>query len=236
MHNIFVDIENPSQIISIIDWQSTPVYPMFLICHHPSLIEYEGPKLDGFTKPVLLENIKILDIDTKKAAKDLFLSQSLWLSYEIEVQRAVPELLHKFRHRETLPGQILGTIGSTYDDGEPYVQSLLADITEEQVWKQVVGVDGNGNPNVLCPLRYSEQDIAKFKMEYAKWEKDVERKAQVLEEIGVYVGWNGAVSPHDYNEVVRRLAVAKRNFLARESANEQERAIWESVWPFQDVK
>ncbi|KXG46553.1 Aminoglycoside phosphotransferase [Penicillium griseofulvum] len=236
MHNIFVDIENPSQITSIIDWQSTPVYPMFLICHHPSLIEYEGPKLDGLTKPVLPENIKTLDPETKKAAKDLFLSQSLWLTYEIEVQRAAPELLHTFRRRDTLPGQILGTIGSTYDDGEPYVQSLLADITEEQVWKQVVGVDGNGSLNMLCPLRYSKQDIAKFKTEYAKWEKDVERKAQVLEEIGVYVGWNGAVSPHDYNEVVRRLAVAKRDFLARESANEQERAIWESVWPFQNVK
>ncbi|CAG8150304.1 unnamed protein product [Penicillium nalgiovense] len=36
MHNIFVDSENPSQISSIIDWQGTPIYPMFLVCHHPS--------------------------------------------------------------------------------------------------------------------------------------------------------------------------------------------------------
>ncbi|CAG8271823.1 unnamed protein product [Penicillium nalgiovense] len=35
MHNIFVDSENPSQISSIIDWQGTPIYPMFLVCHHP---------------------------------------------------------------------------------------------------------------------------------------------------------------------------------------------------------
>lgn len=72
------------------------------------------------------------------------------------------------------------------------------------------------------------------KTEYAKWEEDVERKARVLEEIGVYTGWNGAVSPQDYDEVVRRLAVAKQNFLARESANEQERAMWEKAWPFQN--
>lgn len=164
----------------------------------------------------------------------MFLSQSLWLTYEIEVQRAAPELLNTIRHRDTLPGQILGTIGSTYDDGEPYAQSLLVDITKEHAWKQLVGVDENDNPSVLCPLKYSEQDVAKFKTEYAKWEKDVERKMRVLEEIGVYTGWNGAVSPHDYNEVVRRLAVAKQNFLDRESANEEERAMWEKVWPFQD--
>ncbi|CAI7609194.1 unnamed protein product [Penicillium palitans] len=234
MHNIFVDSENPSQITSIIDWQGTPIYPIFLICHHPSLIEYEGPELEGFSQPVLPENIRTLDPEAKKAAKDLFLSQSLWLTYEIEVQRAAPELLNTFRHRDTLPGQILGTIGSTYDDGEPYVQSLLVDLTEQHAWKQLVGVDENDNPSVLCPLKYSEQDVAKFKTEYAKWEKDVERKMRVLEEIGVYTGWNGAVSPHDYNEVVRRLAVAKQNFLDRESANEEERAIWEKVWPFQD--
>lgn len=202
---------------------------MFLICHHPSLTEYEGPELDGFSQPVLPEDIRNLDPKAKKAAKDLFLSQSLWLTYEIEVQRAAPELLNTFRHRDTLPGQILGTIGSTYDVGEPYVQSLLVDITEEHAWKQLVGVGENDNPSVLCPLKYSEQDVANFKTEYAKWEKDVERKTRVLEEICVYTGWNGAVSHHDYNEVVRRLAVAKQNFLDRESANE-ERAMWEKVW------
>ena len=63
--------------------------------------------------------------------------------------------------------------------------------------------------------------------------KDVERKARIIEEIGVHTGWNGAVSAHDYNEVVRRLAVAKQDFLARESANEEERAMWEKLWPFQ---
>ncbi|KAJ5950235.1 Aminoglycoside phosphotransferase [Penicillium vulpinum] len=77
--------------------------------------------------------------------------------------------------------------------------------------------------------------MAKFKAEYAKWEKDIERKTQVLEEIGVYVGWNGAVSPHDFNEVVRRLAAAKQGFLNRESANKQEGAIWEDAWLFQEM-
>ncbi|KAF4769982.1 hypothetical protein HAV15_011674 [Penicillium sp. str.  len=186
------------------------------------------------SKPVLPGNIRTLNPEAKKAANDLFLSLSLWLNYEVEVQRAAPELLNTFRHRDTLPGQILGTVGSTYDDGELYLQSLLVGITEEHAWKQLVRLDGNDNPSVLCPLKYSEQDMAKFKTEYAKWEKDVERKMRVFEEIGVYTGWNGAVSPHDYNEVVRRLAVAKQNFLDRESANEEERAMWEKAWPFQD--
>ena len=117
---------------------------------------------------------------------------------------------------------------------EPYMQSLLTDITKDYVWKEVVGEDENGNLSALCPLSYSEQDMAKQKIEYAKWEKDVERKTRVLDEIGVYYGWNGPVSPRDYDELTRRLAAAKQKFLLRESRNEQERALWEKVWPFQD--
>ncbi|KAJ9297731.1 hypothetical protein DTO217A2_8554 [Paecilomyces variotii] len=233
--NIFVDADNPSQITSIIDWQGVPIYPMFLAAHHPSLIEYDGPKLDGFVQPTLPDNFDSLDPQARKRAKDLFAAQSFWLSYEIEVQRAIPELLQAFRYKDSLPGQILGMIGSIYDDGEPYVQSLLADISEESTWKQVVGANETGHPKVPCPLHYSKEEISHQQVEYSKWQKDVERKARVIDEIGVYPGWNGAVSPHEYDEVAKRLSVSKQNFLLRESANEQEKAIWEKLWPFQDA-
>ncbi|KAL3443043.1 kinase-like domain-containing protein [Aspergillus insuetus] len=232
--NMFVDTENPSKVTSIIDWQGVPVYPMFLIAHHPSLIEYTGPKLVGFVEPTLPENLNSLDPEAKKAAKDLFISQALWLSYEIEVQRAAPELLHPLRYQDSLQGEITGLIGATYDDGEPHVQSLLSDVSEEGIWKQVAGVDENGDASVPCPLKYSEQERSRQKEEYAKWETDVERKGRVLDEIGLYAGWNGAVSPQDYDEVVRRLAAAKDSFLTRESTNEQESSLWEEAWPFQD--
>ena len=233
--NIFVDPDNPSQITSIIDWQAMSIYPMFLAAHHPSLIDYDGPKLDGFVQPTLPENFDSLDPEARKAAKDLYSAQLFWLSYEIEVQRAIPELLRAFRYRDTLPGHILGMIGSIYDDGEPYMQTLLADLSEGNTWKQVVGANEAGQLNVPCPLQYSKEEISHQQVEYSKWQKDVDRKARVIDEVGAYPGWNGAVSPLEYDEVARRLNAAKQNFLLRESANEEEKALWEKVWPFQDV-
>ncbi|KAL3489348.1 hypothetical protein BJX62DRAFT_252674 [Aspergillus germanicus] len=181
--NIFVDTQN-----------------LFLIIHHPSLIEYTGPKLAGFIKPTLPKNLNSLNPEAKKATKDLFISQALWLSYRIEVQRAAPKL-------------------------GPHVQNLLSNISEDGIWKQVVGVDKNGDASMPCPLKNSEQERSWQKEEYAKWERDIKRKGRVLDEIGLYAGWNGAVSPQDYDEVVRRLAAAKDHFLTQESANEQERAF-----------
>lgn len=188
--NIFVDKDDPTRITSIIDWQAVPIYPNFLAAHHPALIDHEGPKLEGFVQPLLPENLKDLELNEQKAAKELFVAQSVWLSYEIRVQKEAPDLLHGFRYRDTLPCQILGIIGSTFDDAEPHVQSLLADVAKEEVWKQLVGTDGLGNPNVPCPLKYSEDDLTRQNLEYAKWERDIERKAQIIHEIGVYTGWN----------------------------------------------
>ncbi|PYI05373.1 hypothetical protein BO78DRAFT_430530 [Aspergillus sclerotiicarbonarius CBS 121057] len=192
--NVFVDQANPTQITSIIDWQAVAIYPMFLIAHHPSLIEYDGPKPERLVQPRLPDNIDELSPQERKAAKELYLSQTFWVYYES--------------------------------------QKLLAEIATDDAWKQIVGEDSHGNPRVSCPLKYTSRELEKQRETYAKWERDVERKAQVLDEVGVYTGWTGAVSPGDYEEVVRRLRLAKERFLDRESRTPEERAGWEKVWPF----
>lgn len=234
--NIFVDEKDPTKLTSIIDWQAIPVYPMFLMAHHPSLIEYDGPKPEIFVQPHLPEDIEEFNPDDKKAAKELFLAKTLWLYYEAQMYKKSPDLIHAFKYGETLQSELLSLIGSTFDDGELHVQRLLANPARNDIWKQIVGEDGQGNASVPCPLSYSEGELDGQNKEYAKWQKDIERKARVIDEIGVYTGWNGAVSPGDYDEVVRRLGIAKERFLDRESTTPQERLVWEQVWPFEDKR
>ncbi|PWY70925.1 hypothetical protein BO70DRAFT_414774, partial [Aspergillus heteromorphus CBS 117.55] len=123
--NIFVDEANPTQITAIIDWQGVPVYPMFLIAHHPSLIEYDGPKPERFVQPRLPGDIEDMNAGDKKAAKQLFLAQTLWLYYETQVNTEAPDLLRAFKYRDTVQWEICSLIGSIFDDGEPYVQKAL---------------------------------------------------------------------------------------------------------------
>lgn len=233
--NIFVDTTTDSpRITSIIDWQGTPIYPMFLAAHHPSLVDFDGPKLEGYTQPVLPANIKEMSPKTKQAAKDLFLSQSLWLLYETQVHKSSADLLHAFRYADTHQSQLLGAIGSIFDDGEPYIQSLITSITAEDVWGKIVGIDSRGNPRMTCPVNYSEDELGMQRDQFAMWEKDIDRRQRVISEIGAYTGWNGAVSPDEYDEMARRLEVAKTRFLDREAGTAEERGSWERVWPFQD--
>lgn len=175
-----------------------------------------------------------MDAEDKKVAKDLFLAQTIWLMYETQIYKEARDLTRAFEFQGSLQAEILGLIGSTFDDGESHVQRLIAIAAAPDVWKKVVDEDGHGNPLVPCPVQYTDRDLERQDEQYAKWETVIERKARVLEEIGLSTSWNGAVSPGDYDEVVRRLGLAKQRFLDRESKTQEELAMWERVWPFED--
>lgn len=54
--NIFVDPTNPSNITSIIDWQSTSAKPFFMQARFPSILDCDWPYPLGAVVPRLAEN------------------------------------------------------------------------------------------------------------------------------------------------------------------------------------
>jgi hypothetical protein len=230
--NIFVNKDRPTEMTGIIDWQGVHLSPAFLHIHYPSLIEYDGPILDGFERPKLPSNFAELDPIAKKAARTLHTAQSMWGLYQIFIQKQAPDLLRILRYRDTLPCQIMSLIGSTFDDGEAFVQSLLAQLAEPDTWKKVIGANGQKDLEINCPLVYSADELSRQKDELAKWKNDIERKARVIEEVGAYTGWDGAVSPEEYSIVFERLEKARERFLDAESKTPEEREQWATAWPF----
>jgi hypothetical protein len=210
---------------------------MFPTAHHPSLVDHDGQKLGRFTAPSLPQNFQALGSAEKAAAEKTFLEQTLWTLYEIQTQRLAPNLLHAYRYRDTLPCQLLGIIGSVFDDAEAHVQKLLSDLaTDKDAWKRLVETadEAASRSQVPCPLTYSEAVLKEQRDDYAKWEREIERKQNLLTEIGAYTGWDGAVTPHEYAIVRQRIELVKAQFLDRESRSDEERTAWEKIWPFQD--
>ncbi|KAF2281565.1 kinase-like protein [Westerdykella ornata] len=206
--NIFVNADRPTEITGIIDWQGVHLHPAFLHVHYPSLVEYDGPVLPPLSSPQLPPNIKEMEPVEKEQAKALFLAQPFYSLYQINIKRQTPELL-------------------LFDDGEVYVQSLLAQLTEPDTWSKVGG-------SVSCPLAYTDEERSRQNEELAKWQRDVERKARVIEDVGAYTGWDGAVAHDEYDVVAERLQKAKEKFLDAEAGSPEERAQWIKAWPFQD--
>ncbi|KAJ8116979.1 hypothetical protein OPT61_g1714 [Boeremia exigua] len=234
--NIFVNEDRPTEITGIIDWQNVHLSPAFLHMHHPSLIEYDGPILNNFEKPVLPSGFAELAPDEKDKARALHTAQSIWGLYEIFIQKQAPDLLRVLRYRNTLSCQVMNLVGSIFDDGEAYVQTLLSQLAKPETWEDVIKANGHDAASVPCPLKYSDEDVKKQEDAMIKWEKDVERKARVISEVGAYTGWDGAVPPEDFDKVFEKLNEAKERFLDTEARSPQEREQWAQAWPFRDSK
>ena len=239
--NIFVDAHRPTEITGIIDWQAVHLAPAFLHVHYPSLIENDGPILDLFVLPKLPDNFIELEPDAQKAAQSLKTAQLIWGLDQIFTHKEAPGLFRVLRYRDSLACQIMSLAGSIFDDGEAYVRSLLVRLAEQETWGKVVRtaqtIQGPSSDEALfvppsCPLAYSADQIDQVQNELALWERDVQRKAGVIEELGAYTGWDGAMVPGQYDDMVVALERARLRFLEGESKSPEEREAWAAAWPF----
>ncbi|KAI2825000.1 hypothetical protein CBS147321_5919 [Aspergillus niger] len=67
--NIFVDPDRPSEVLGIIDWQSSEVLPLFDHARQPYLLDYDGPPATGLDPPEFPENFDQLDPPEKAKAE-----------------------------------------------------------------------------------------------------------------------------------------------------------------------
>lgn len=224
--NIFVDPNQPTEILTIIDWQAVNLSPLFLQARHPALIEFDGPFPEGFQSINLPEDYDDLCPEEQLEARKLRAAQSLYKLYEIQLIRQCPDIARALRFRDSLAGQITGLAGSIFSDGEPVVQGMLMRLQEE--WSTCVG------PSIPCPLSFSAENKFQQSENEAKWSSGVELMDEVLGQIGAYRGWDGWVNHSDYDVRKERLDRCREDFLSRHSATDEERRQWTKAWPFKD--
>lgn len=229
-NNIFVNPEKPTEIVGIIDWQSVHLSPFFLQARHPALIEVHGPIPEGLGRIELPENFDKMSVDEQKEAKKLRSAQSLYKLYEVELRQQNKNIFHALQYRETLACKITALAGSLFSDGEPIVNGML--MTLEKEWPKIVEPGPDGRPSVPCPLAFSEQERKLQSEDQAQWIRGVELMEEVLEQLGVYRGWDGWVNHSSYELMRTRLQSCLENFLARETKTDTERTAWIKAWPF----
>ncbi|KAG6063444.1 hypothetical protein E4U32_001239 [Claviceps aff. humidiphila group G2b] len=69
--NIFVDPDNPSRIVGIIDWQSTEFSPLYFQARQPFFLDSDGPALHGLERPELPSEFYHLEGNAREAAYSL---------------------------------------------------------------------------------------------------------------------------------------------------------------------
>lgn len=225
--NIFVNPNNPTEIVSVIDWQAVNLSPLFLQARHPRLIEFDGPIPEGLQSIELPDNFEQLSPEEQLEAKKLRAAQSLYKLYEIQLIRQCQEIYRALQFRDSLPVQIMGLSGSIFSDGEPVVEGMLMRLEEQ--WSTHVG------SSVPCPLSFSELERDRQREDEALWNRSVVLMDEFLTRVGAYRGWDGWVYHDNYDRMKRHLERCKGDFLDGHCVSEEEKSQWGSVWPFTDT-
>lgn len=230
--NFFVDPENPTRILGIIDWQSVSASPLFTQVTCPGFLEFSGPIPEELGKISLPDNFDTLSPDEQREAKALYQVQTLHNLYIVLSYQQNPEAFLAMQQNGSLRHQVTVVPSTVLMDYEPCLNHLLRDVEKE--WPKIVGMGSNGLPLVPCPLHFSAAETEQQEKDEELWAQGVEFMNTFISDTGGFKHWDGRVDNEDYETLKGQLASGIERFLDREARNVEERAAWLEALPFVD--
>ena len=229
--NIFVNPENPSEIVAIIDWQSTEIAPLFNQARQPYFLDYEGPPPQGLKRPELPDNYDHLDDTSQKKAMALYLSQMLSTMYRLLLRNEAPVLYRTWEYQQTSAFDLLLVAQRLLIDGE--AQYLASILELETIWKDLPGVLTQGSPPF--PFRFSSVEKAEIQADAKGAAEGMNLMRSVRDSIGRDLfPERGVVRVDQYDEAKNALRQMKEQVIELYAHDEHERKLWEAEWPFDD--
>ncbi|PYH95616.1 phosphotransferase enzyme family protein [Aspergillus ellipticus CBS 707.79] len=217
--NIFVDPEDPSRIVGIIDWQSVSACPLFIQVGRPAFLDYNGPVPEGLGKVPLPSNFDSMGPDEQREAKALHLAQTLHNLYLVRCLQTNEPV-------SVVPGLVLM-------DYEPLLGNLLRDV--EKDWTQIVAVGEDGSlPGRTFPLQFSDVELQQQERDGELWAQGVALMEAFVGDTGWFKHWDGRVSDADYERSRKELDEGVKRFLDREAKKDDERHQWLKALVFVD--
>ncbi|KAM5485306.1 hypothetical protein MaudMau93_005459 [Microsporum audouinii] len=220
MGNIYVSPNKPSQILSLIDWQSISVLPLFLQARWPVFLEPPQNFPKGFQQPKLPENFHELDAEEQQLARYEQQQAMAAKAYEVSsflqnraayTATKLPRVFREFFKR----------CGETSEVGVLPLRACMIEIS--QSWSEL-GFSGE------CPYSFSQEEIAEHDTQfrdYEDWYKahEIARKCLDTDE-------DGWISPEMDIVEKRRQNQELLDMFVEQMASEKPREESRRMWPF----
>ncbi|MCJ1486085.1 hypothetical protein MMC06_006261 [Schaereria dolodes] len=228
--NIFVNPENPSEVVGITDWQSTEMKPIFDHRIVPYFLDYKGPRIEGFDSAQLPDNFSELDPVEQTRVTSLHLDMALLLLYKKIVQKFNDPLYQALEFQKTTNWSLLSLPRDLLVDGEALYTWLV--VQAEQDWPNFPGVRARGNPPF--PFQFSPEEVAAIAKDAEDDACGIMYMSHLKESLGDLWPEDRPVE-HDQYEVTKMvLADYKQQTIEQLGRNEEEKQAWARAWPFDD--
>lgn len=221
MGNIYVSEENHTQILSLIDWQSTSVSPLFVQVRWPEFLKPPEDYPEGLVYPKLPSNFEQLDADEKKVALFQKDQADNAKAYEAATYINNSDAYTAGWHVDDSLRELFKRIGDTWDDGIVPLRTCLVKVCED--WKHF----GFQDP---CPVSFAPSEMVIHKQQatdYKRWHEIQDFALKYLDTDAE--GW---VAPAiDFAEKQRQNQ-ALLDLLVERAPSEVEANEIRQCWPF----
>jgi hypothetical protein len=222
--NIFVSEEDPTTIVSLIDWQALTIAPLFLKAQFPDCLPVEEDYVLGSKDlPKLPRNYEDMDAGEKEVAEYQLQQAKLAKGWEMSTMahntHAYKALYMPSHIRELfLRAAVVG------EEGDIPLRARLIELAEE--WNEL-GV------TAPCPVRFNEGELERHERQFREWKgyQDVGRFARR----GLGTDFEGWVSPYrDFEGVMRGNERLLGEAIGRGREWGMRAEEVRGVWPFKD--
>jgi hypothetical protein len=158
--NIYVSEEDPTQIVSIIDWQSISVGPLFLQATWPEFLKPNDDYICGVVQPQLPNNFDKLDIAEKEFAISTRDDALITKSYELRSSQYNNRDVYRSINLPPIFREIFIRCGEASKEGTVDLRACLAELY--QSWS-MLGL------NRRCPVSFVEEQLLEIKQEFQEY-------------------------------------------------------------------
>ncbi|KAH6704046.1 kinase-like domain-containing protein [Leptodontidium sp. MPI-SDFR-AT-0119] len=161
MGNIFVSETEPSKIVSLIDWQSISVSPLFLQARWPIFLEPPDDYVKGFVHPQLPSDFETMDEEDKGLATSKFKQASRTKAYETSTYLKNRDAYNAMNVPRVFR-ELFIRCGEVFEEGVEPLRACLIEIS--QSWEQLKLLG-------TCPFSFTPNEISAHDIAFEEYEE-----------------------------------------------------------------
>ncbi|PYH73234.1 uncharacterized protein BO88DRAFT_421641 [Aspergillus vadensis CBS 113365] len=222
MGNIYVAPDDRTRIVSVIDFQSISVMPLFLQSRWPEFLKPPDNYTKGFTSPELPGGYDNMDDESKMLARREWSQAKLAKAYEVSTYLE-NRPAHTARNVPRVFRELFTRCGEVSEMGVIPLRACLIEIFQN--WSNL-GFTGS------CPYSFTEEEIQTHERQFAEYQAwhDVQHLAQECLDTDAE-GWiSPELNMEDKRRQNRELLAMFIERMAGEKSPEEAR----QMWPFPD--
>jgi hypothetical protein len=230
--NICVDLDNPSEVTSILDWSSTEIAPLLVQARPLRMIDHEGPQLQGLERPKLPGDLAMRSDEERHLLRIIHLQQTLVALYRTLIHKRSPDLWACFEYQDTPQFELLTVARRLLHEGEaPYLASVLELLEAgSSIVTPSAASDGVSQARRAALLTH-KCSIMKY-ADAALAGSDV--MEQIQQTLGDLFPEQGVVRHDQYDETKRALGQIKKKVIEEFARSEEDKVAWHHSWPSDD--